>query len=242
MQIDPSDKAIPSVCAGCETGKSTRKPFPGLTKKSDAILQTVHSNLMGPMQTRSMQGSTYIATFIDDHSRHMVIYYLKTKDQFQNALRNFLSWAETQTSKKLRALHSDHGGKYMSTKVKEILNERGIEHHLTMPSSPQQNGKAERFNRTIMDKTMAMLHTAGLSNGFWEYALSTAVHVYNRTPSRNLKWRTPLEMWSTGHAPDVSYLCIFGCKEYMHVPADKRHKLDAKCHSLRSALRRCLQQ
>ena len=228
INLDKSVKEIPSICAGCETGKSTRKSFPGSTKKTDQILQIVHSDLAGPMQTKSLQGSHYIATFIDDHSRHMVIYYLKTKDQFVGALRKFLAWAETQTSKQMHALHSDRGGEYLSASVKEILTEKGIEHHLTMPGTPQQNGKAERFNRTILDKAMSMLHTAGLSNGFWEYAISTAVHIYNRSPSRNLQWRTPIEIWNTGHVPDVSYFRVFGCKGYMHVPADKRRKLDAK--------------
>jgi Reverse transcriptase (RNA-dependent DNA polymerase) len=97
-----------------------------------------------------------------------------------------------------------------------------------MPGSPQQNGKAKRFNRTILDKAMAMLHASDLSNGFWEHAMSTAVHIYNRSPTCNLQWRTPLEIWSAGHVPDVSYLRVFGCKGYMHVPADKRCKLDAK--------------
>jgi transposase InsO family protein len=89
-----------------------------------------------------------------------------------------------------------------------------------MPGTPQQNGKAERFNRTILDKAMMMLHTAGLSNGFWEYVISTAVHIYNRSPSQNLNWCTPIEIWNAGHVPDVSYFRVFGCKGYMHVPAD----------------------
>jgi len=76
----------------------------------------------------------------------------------------------------------------MAANVKDILSQRGIEHHLTMPGSPQQNGKAEQFNRTIMDKAMAMLHTAGLLNSFWEYAVSMAAHTYNCTPSCMLKW------------------------------------------------------
>jgi gag-polypeptide of LTR copia-type/Integrase core domain/GAG-pre-integrase domain len=188
LDIKGSDAKIPSTCAGCEMGKSTRKPFPGSTKKSDQILQTIHSDLAGPMQTKSLQGSLYFATFIDDHSHHAVVYCLRSKDQLIVALRKFLSWADTQTSKKLRVLHSDRGGEYIAASVKDLLNEKGIEHHLTMPGSPQQNGKAERFNRTILDKAMAMLHTAGLSEGFWEYAISAAVHIYNRSPSRSLKW------------------------------------------------------
>jgi len=228
MDFGSSTIHIPKTCHGCELGKSTRKPFPGSAKTTSRILEIVHSDLAGPMQTKSIQGSSYIATFVDDYSRHAVVYFLKTKDQFSAALQTFLSWAETQTSEKLRALHSDRGGEYMAANTKDILNQRGIEHHLTMPGSPQQNGKAERFNRTIMDKAMSMLHTAGLPNGFWEFALASAAHIYNRTPSRMLKWRTPIETWSTGHVPDVSYFRVFGCKGYMHVPADKRRKLDAK--------------
>jgi hypothetical protein len=116
----------------------------------------------------------------------------------------------------------------MASQVQDILKQRGIEHHLTMPGSPQSNRKAKQFNRTITDKAMAMLHTAGLSFGFWEYAMKAAVHIYNRSPTCTLKWRTPFEIWYSGKIPDVPHLCIFGCKGYMHVPADKRHKSDAK--------------
>ena len=75
---------------------------------------------------------------------------------------------------------------------------------------------------------MFMLHQAGLSNGFWEHAVSTAVHIYNHTPIHSLEWKTPHEKWNPGKVPDVSYFCVFGCKAYMHVPADKHWKLDVK--------------
>lgn len=228
MDFGSSTMDAPLICHGCELGKSTHKPFPGSTKTTSKILEIVHSDLAGPMQTNSIQGSSYIATFVDDHSRHAVVYFLKTKNQFVAALQKFLSWAETQTSDKLRALHSDRGGEYMAANVQDILSQRGIEHRLTMPGSPQQNGKAERFNRTIMDKAMALLHNAGLPNGFWEFAVHTAAHIYNRTPARILKWRTPVQTWNPCQVPDVSYFRVFGCKGYMHVPTDKRRKLDAK--------------
>ena len=93
----------------------------------------------------------------------------------------------------------------MAASIKDVLNQRGIEHLLMMPGTPQQNEKAEQFNRTIMDKAMSMLHTTGLSNGFWEHAISTATHIYNCTPIRSLQWHTPHETWNAGHIPDVSY-------------------------------------
>ena len=139
-----------------------------------------------------------------------------------------MSWAETQTTLKMCALHSDRGGEYMASQVQDLLMQRGIEHHLTMPGSLQLNGKAKRFNHTITDKAMAMLHTAGLSFGFWKYAMNAVVHIYNHSPTRMLKWHTPYKHWYSGKVPDVSHLHIFGCKGYMHVPAEDCRKLDAK--------------
>src|SRR5882757_2940973 len=79
-----------------------------------------------------------------------------------------------------------------------------------------------------MDKAMSMLHNARLSYGFWEHAVCTATHTYNRSPIRSLKWHTPHEIWSGGHTLGVSYFRVFGCKAYVHVHKDDRKKLDPK--------------
>ena len=114
---------------------------------------------MGLMQTRFIQGSQYIATIMDDYSRHGVVYYLKSKDQCATAFRKFLAWAKNQTSEHMLALHLDRRGEYLSGAVRKILDEKGIEHKLTMPHSPQQNGVAERWNRTLLDKARTLIHT-----------------------------------------------------------------------------------
>ena len=132
-------------------------------------------DLTGLIQLQSIQGSSYIATFIDDYSRHGVVYFLHTKDQCAIVFKKFLAWAENQTSERLLTLHSDRGGEYLSHAVRSILDEKGIEHRLTMPHTPQQNEVAERWNRMILDKTRALIHSAGLSLGFWELAVDTAV-------------------------------------------------------------------
>jgi hypothetical protein len=215
-------------CTDCELGKQTWISFPGSSKCSDQWLRIIHLDLAGPMQMCSIQGSFYIATFIDDYSRHGIVYYLKTKDQCAVTFKQFLAWAENQTSDCLLALHSDHGGEYLSSMLRSILDDKGIEHKLTMLHSPRQNGVAERWNRTLLDKARALLHSVGLSLGFWECAVDTAVHTYNRTPSRTIGWRTPHELWTDGHIPDVSYFCVFGCKAYVHITEDKRKKLNPR--------------
>jgi len=96
-------------------------------KKVHRILEIVHSDLAGPMQSNSLQGSKYTTTFIDDYSQHTVVYYLQSKDQFVTALKQFLSWAKTQTSNKMCTLHSDQGGEqHIASYIKDTLIQRGI--------------------------------------------------------------------------------------------------------------------
>ena len=90
-----------------------------------------------------------------------------------------------------------------------------------MPYSLQQNGRAEQFPQTIINKVESMWHAAGLSNGLWKHAVRTAVHVYNVTPISKAKFLTLKEMWS-GTKLDISHLCIFGCVAYVHVLKGKR--------------------
>ena len=96
-----------------------------------------------------------------------------------------------------------------------------------MPYSPQQNGRAEHFQQTIINKAESMWHTVGLSVGFWKHAVRTAVHVYNVTPISKAKFLTLKEMWS-GFKLDISHLHIFSCAAYIHVLKGKRWKLDPK--------------
>ena len=69
------------------------------------------------MQTKSLQGSYYTATFIDDYSSHAVVYFLKTKDQFLDAFKKYINWDTTQSSNKFHVLWSDRGGEYTGAKV-----------------------------------------------------------------------------------------------------------------------------
>ena len=137
FDADASTMAIPTMCHGCKTRKSTYKPFPGSTQTTSRILEVIHSDLAGPIQVKSIQGSLYTATFVDDYLCHVVVYCLWSKDQFVQVLQKILFWAETQTSEKLCALHSNRGSEYMAASIKDVLNQRGIEHLLMMLGTPQ---------------------------------------------------------------------------------------------------------
>ena len=96
---------------------------------------------------------------------------------------------------------------------------------LTTPYNPQQNGVAKRKNRSIVEAAKAMIHDQGLHMHLWEEASSTVVYVQNRRPHKILGNKTPEEVF-TGKKLEVSYLRIFGCTVYIHVPKEKRTKLE----------------
>jgi len=96
------------------------------------------------------------------------------------------------------------------------LTKEGIKHELTTPHTPQQNGVAERLNRTLIEGMRTMLADSKLPHRFWAEALSTAVYLRNRSPTKALEGITPFEAWS-GTKPDVSSLRVFGCSAYAHV-------------------------
>jgi len=96
-----------------------------------------------------------------------------------------------------------------------------------VPYTPEQNGLAERTNRTLIEKARCMLFDAKLENELWAEAINTAVYIINYSPSRGLKNQTPEELW-TGNKPNLEHLRIFGSKAMVHVPKQKRQKLDPK--------------
>lgn len=96
-----------------------------------------------------------------------------------------------------------------------------------MAYTPQQNGVAEKRNKDLNNSARCMLQAAKLSKIYWTEAVSVAAYVQNRLPTKKLIGLTPFEAW-TGRKPDLSYLKVFGCVAYAHVPAERRQKWDPK--------------
>ncbi|CAL8997273.1 unnamed protein product [Prunus brigantina] len=97
--------------------------------------------------------------------------------------------------------------------------------HLTVAYSPQQNGVAERKNRTIVEMTKCMMFEKGMPLEFWAEAVNIAVYVLNRSPTKALDKKTPFEAYS-GRKPGLKHLRVFGSLCYAHVPNLQRQKLD----------------
>jgi len=134
---------------------------------------------------------------------------------------------EKEKGVNIKCLRSDGGGKYFSNEFSEYLKEHGIQRKYSCSYSPQQNGVAKRKNRHIAEIARAMLNEKNLPNYFWVEAVVTTVYIMNRTPTAAVHGMT-LEEKFKGKKPDVSHLRVFDCIAYVHVPDEKRSKLDPK--------------
>ncbi len=133
-------------------------------------------------------------------SRWLVVYPIKSKWDCFSCFCSFRNKVETQTGRKIRAIRSDGGGEYMSDQFKNFLEKNGIHHQQTCAYTPQQNGVAERMNRTLKDLIRAMLKHKNVPTEFWAEALVTAAYVRNRVTSRSLPKNTntfPPLVWKT---------------------------------------------
>lgn len=227
IKITPCE--IKEFCESCIKGKLTRQPFPKRSRSQTIEpLELVHTDLCGPIPTQTPGGRRYIMTMIDDYSRFTQIFLLKKKSQAGQVIKDFIAFSQTQFNKLPKAFRFDRGGEYIGHELQEYLKEKGINMQLTAPYTPEQNGLAERKNRTLIEAVRTMLIDAQLPDTYWGEAAVTAAYIQNLLPTKS-KEKTPHELWF-GKIPDVSHLRPFGSRVFGHVPKQNRRKLAAKAH------------
>src|SRR5438045_8141928 len=155
------------------------------------------------MSARNRMNTPYFITFIDDYSRYGHIYLISHKSEALKCFEAYLNEVENKLERKVKTLRTDRGREYLSQQFKELCSEKGIVRQLTMPYTPQQNGVAERRNRTLMDMVRSMMAQASLPVSFWGDALLTAAYLLNRVPSKAVEL-TPYELW-TGRKPGLRH-------------------------------------
>jgi transposase InsO family protein len=222
------------VCAGCCMGKMRADSYPRnpeKTVKTTQVLELVHSDVMGPMETKTPGGSSYVVTFVDDYSRHVTTYFMKKKSEVLDKFKLFKAMMENSTDAKIKRLRSDNGGEYTGKKMEAFLGEHGIKHEKTVPYTPQQNGMAERMNRSLVEMARCMLYHESIEKKWWAEALNTAAWIINRIPNA-ANTKTPFEIVHHSR-PQLKNLKTFGAIGYAHVPDEKRRKLDPKAFKCR---------
>ena len=215
------------LCEPCLLANKQRHPFPtSMHQKSMRPMALVHMDVAGPMDPVSMGGARYAVTFVDDFSRLSEVVTTARKADVPEIVRRVITRWENQSGLRLLAARSDNGGEYINQRTDDYFASKGVEHTTTVPYNPEQNGVAERLNRTLMDRVRAMLTDSGLPPELWAEAVLTANYIRNRSPAAG-RSRTPWELFYSKQ-PDVAHMRVFGAIAYSFVPAEKRKKLDER--------------
>lgn len=214
------------LCTGCLMLKQARNNIPKKSKfTAQKVLELVHADLYGPITPETAAGNKYFFLLVDDYSRLMWVYLLKTKNEAFGAFKKFKAMVEDGKERRIKVLRTDRGGEFVSNEFSQYCEEAGIIRHYTNLYTPQQNGVVERRNRTVMGMARSLLKGKEMPSYFWGEAVRHAVYVLNRLPTRALMGTTPYETW-TSYKPDVGHLPVFGYLGHMKIPAQNTQKLD----------------
>ncbi|GJS48282.1 putative ribonuclease H-like domain-containing protein [Tanacetum coccineum] len=200
-------------CVACNKGKQHKASYKHISavRLITETLQLLHMDLFGPTNIRSIDQKYYSLVVTDDFSRFTWTFYLGTKDETFYVLKEFIALIENQLNKKVKGIRCDNGTEFKNAKLIELCGEKGIKRDYSNPRTPQQNGVAERKNRTLIEAARTMLADSKLPTMFWTEAVSTACYVLNRVSITNPHNKTPYQLIS-GKVPQIGHLKPFGCQ------------------------------
>ncbi|GJT40833.1 ribonuclease H-like domain-containing protein [Tanacetum coccineum] len=216
------------TCVACLKGKQHRascktKAFSPITKP----LFMLHMDLFGPTFVSSLMHKKYCLVVTDDYSRFSWVFFLKTKDETTEILKNFIKEIENLVDKKVKIIRSDNGTEFKNKVMDDFCREKGIKREYSVARTPQQNGVAERKNRTLIEAARTMLADSKLPTTFWAEAVSTACYVQNRVLIVKPHNKTPYELFR-GIKPAIGFMKPFGCHVTILNTLDKLGKFDEK--------------
>ena len=228
LVIDCKKLSEGSVCGGCASGKMHRISYKESTSaKADSIAGRIHSDVCGPMPVTSLGGARYFIIFKDEFSGWITTNFMKTKTEVLHYLKSLHAFYKTQTGCQMKIYRTDQGTEACNDAITNWTLENGILHETSAPYTPEQDGKAERTIRTIMEMARCMMTSAKAPTFLWGEATAYSTFIRNRIPTGK-STQSPYEIIKK-RKPDVSLIRIFGSKVYFHIPDVKRKKLDAKC-------------
>ena len=219
FKIDPNHK-----CEICVESKLTRTSFQSIERSSEP-LELIHSDICDLKFIQTRGGKKYFLTLIDDCTRYYYVYLLRSKDEALEMFQHFKNEVENQLDRKIKVIRSDRGGEYEAP-FGEFCSQHGIIHQTTAPYSPQQNGVAERKNKTLKEMMNALLLSFGLPQNLWGEAILSSNYILNRIPHKKTN-KSPYELWK-GRRPSYKYLKVWGCLAKVAVPIPKKVKIGPK--------------
>uniref|UniRef100_T1ISZ7 Integrase catalytic domain-containing protein n=1 Tax=Strigamia maritima TaxID=126957 RepID=T1ISZ7_STRMM len=204
---------IGHVCPECLVGRQAAKPY-GRTQgsSSTAPLELLHVDLIGALPVESLGGSRFVLTIVDDFSRKVFVFFLRSKADASQRLIDFVRYHEKQMPYTVKRVRTDRAGYLASTYGCRFSGEqqRGRE------SEPYAYGYRTYF-----------IGRFTLARSVLGEAVSGAAYLSGLRPARRARCRTVQQVWN-GRRPDVSHLRVFGCLCYVKYGKALRGKLDAR--------------
>ncbi|KAJ9544847.1 hypothetical protein OSB04_024554 [Centaurea solstitialis] len=217
-----------SLCSACEKGKQTRASFKSKQISSiSSPLQLLHMDLFGPVNVQSIAGKKYTLVIVDEYSRYTWVFFLRSKSDAPEEIILFVRKMERLNNLTVRSIRSDHGTEFKNSTLETFFDQKGISQNFSSVRTPQQNGVAERRNRTLIEAARSMLSEANLATQFWAEAVNTACYTQNRSLIVKRFRRTPYELFRN-RKPSIEHLHIFGCVCYILNNKDNIGKFDSK--------------
>ncbi|GJX96279.1 putative ribonuclease H-like domain-containing protein [Tanacetum coccineum] len=216
------------TCVACQKGKQHKASCKAkIVSSISQPLQLLHMDLFGPTSVRSINHKTYCLVITDDFSRFSWVFFLRTKDETSGILKDFIRQIENQLNQKVKTIRCDNGTEFKNRDIIEFCGSKGIKREYSNARTPQQNGVAERKNRTLIEAARTMLADSFLPNTFWAEAVSTACYVLNRVLVTKPQNKTPYELIA-GKIPTISYIRPFGCHVTILNTIDHLGKFEGK--------------
>ncbi|GAA5920011.1 hypothetical protein JCM5296_002212, partial [Sporobolomyces johnsonii] len=218
-----------TFCKECALGKLRARAFPpSSTPRAEKIGRVLHSDVCGPFPL-SRSGKLYFVSFIDDHSRRPFVYFLRHKSDVHDAFQHLKAQLSTRFDCRLELLRTDRGGEYVNGRMEAVAAKEGWRHELTAPDTPQQNGTAERFNRSLQERMVTILAESAAPVSFWPEAAAFVVYTLLHSPHAALDKLTPASFWPTDRSiPPATSLRPFGCAAYPLLTSAELVKLGRK--------------
>ncbi|GJS08768.1 putative ribonuclease H-like domain-containing protein [Tanacetum coccineum] len=171
------------TCVACQRGKQHRASCKSKTYNSISLpLHLLHMDLFGPTFIKSLMKKMYCLVVTDDYSRFTWVFFLATKDKTSGILKSFITGIENLVYHKVKVIRCDNGTEFKNKEMNQFYEMKGILRQFSVDRTPQQNGVAERKNRTLIEASRTMLADSKLPTTFWAEAVNTAYYVQNRVP------------------------------------------------------------
>jgi hypothetical protein len=199
------------TCVACLKGKQHRASCKTKAVNSiDHPLYMLHMDLFGPTSISSINLKKYCLVVTVDFSRFTWVFFLNTKDETTGILKTFITEVENQAEKKIKIIRCDNGTEFKNRVMDDFCKDKGIKREFSVARTPQQNGVAERRNRTLIEAARTMITDSKLPVTFWAEAVNTACYIQNRVLVVKSKNKTPYELFR-GRPPLLDFLKPFGC-------------------------------